>query len=222
MGDARWVWQWVMPHRLSSVATSDGTGFSFLISASPSGPIYEIWDTDTSGPLFFVSMIAVPETGPAYATIAVTDGTSMPQPYLEPPADCWQGTPAFAHSHIAWTRGVGVKDINLFDHVELWASPYAADPKQLKPEKIGDIAGSNMPGHRYAGGYGLFAAAESDGNGWLKEVIWDLAAKARREIPYPPGRVLLGTAGITKTHSWEVVDETGQNTKRKLVRFSVR
>lgn len=222
MGDQRSVWHWVLPTRLTSVNNIDGSGFSvFDLSATSS--VLDMNSTSTSGPRFFAAGVSGLDSGAVMGSILVTDGISPPKPYLEPPDDSFYDLPAFAHSHIAWMRGFGMTSLNVYDRVELWASPYNADPTQLKPEKIGDFFGKSLPtgGDRDAA-YGVFSTTESDGMGWVRLVIWDLAAKSRREFPVPHAASVPAMPGVTKTHVWLLIDEVGENFAYRLLRFSIR
>lgn len=223
MGDTRWLWFWVMPTRLTSVSSTDGSGFSIPVSVVPTGAVIDITAVDSSGPLFLVGAVLTPDGGSGGGTIVATDGISPAQPYLDPPTGSLYGAPGFAHSHVAWMRGIGQKSTNIFDQVEIWASPYSADPKQLVPEKIGDHGDKNLASRStYGAGHGIFFVVESDGNGWAKGAIWDLAAKTKREVPYPHGFSASGVPGVTKTHVWGMIDETGINFSHRLLRFAIR
>ena len=150
-------------------------------------------------------MIAT-DGGKLGANIVVTDGISPPSPYLDPPSDSWYGLPIFAHSHIAWMRGVNPTQINLFERVELWASPYTADPAQLKPQKVSDWPDKYFNINGWAGAFGTIAVVTTAADGTsLEDTIWNLDSMTTYKYAIPPAQPhddLRCSPGVTHTHSY--------------------
>jgi hypothetical protein len=46
------------------------------------------------------------------------------------------GIPIYANSHMAWFRAYGYKELNLYEHTELWSSPFSEDPAKIQPVKV--------------------------------------------------------------------------------------
>jgi hypothetical protein len=154
--------------------------------------------------------------------VVITDGIADPKPYIASTDGSWIAMPGYAHTHIAWMRGLNPTAISQFSAVEVWVSPYSADPAGLKPEKMDDWGESYMPIGRYSAGYSRYAAPRhvAGTEHSIEEVIWNLSTREKRVVPIPAGLVVANSVGMTPTHVW-LVGAPQKGTKATLLRFSV-
>jgi hypothetical protein len=194
----------VLPSRLSSVNASDGSDFKFLAFGS-NGAVKEASGVVSAGSYFLVDESMAIDGGESNYRIAITDGNSEPIPLLNPPDNEWHAMPGYAHSHIAWQRGINRKQTGEFERVEIWAAPFTPDPAALKPFKVGDGMVNYILPHLHIAGFGYYAVAQ-----WLPnnidfvEMIWNLSTKQSKTIAYPTGwgPTAVSAVGMTKTHAW--------------------
>lgn len=88
---------------------------------------------------------------------------------------------------LVWYQGYGRRDVNDFDRVEVWTSPFATTPDALAPRRM-TVALLRRSGSLDARmGYGRFAHREGD-----VIAVYDLADGARHEIGPPEGEIWSG------------------------------
>ncbi len=201
LGDTRWAWQ-DYPPRLRSVATA----------GSPDAVVFAPFDAKlmvsqrgltTSGSVFFFQRTAI-AGGTVQYTVFFSDGVVAPQPFLSTPQGTHDGMPVFADSHFAWFRGVGFKDLNKFQTVEIWASPFAAEPAKIVPQKLGEHSLQAFPDGGRRGVWGGFGRLAVLGQGaspddFSRTDLWNLKTGSRSVLTLPGGLNALGYAGLTST-----------------------
>jgi len=204
LGDERWVWDWVMPERLTSVRASDGSDFQQFVKVQYDGPMVGVAYTVTTGPLFLFSELFVDQdAGTVTRIIASSDGVGAPTAYLVPSDDSFFFSPGFTGTHLGWVRGIHPTDTNTFERVELWATAYSPNPADLQPYKVDDLPYEFGSTHyvaadgKYAAAYPLNEAELTNG-----EIIWDLATKAKQVIDLGPNLAVRSHYGLTKDYVW--------------------
>jgi hypothetical protein len=226
MGSERWAWWWVSPEKLISMSTSDGGDATIFAPTNPSqGPVLALGQGTSAGSLFLFQEHILPEGGGYKAIIAASDGKQAPIDYLIPPEDSSYGAVAFADTHVAWMRGISPEGSNVFERVEIWASPYSTDPSELKPEKIGDWPATHMSASLHTGGHGKYAVAYIAGQHPydIQELVWDLNTKTKTTFQLPPDVVAKWPMGITQKYVWTVGGPamSGAGDASWLMRFNV-
>ncbi len=123
-----------------------------------------------------------------------SDGIAPPAVYLEPsaPNDAY-GSPMYANSHLGFFRGINRQDINTYDSVELWASPYSDDPAKLQPTKLATTGAQSIPIGRTGGwGFAAFPTLTTPDDSSREFAIWNLAAGTSkiRKLPDTYGQTI--------------------------------
>jgi hypothetical protein len=149
--------------------------------------------------------------------ITYTDGkSSSAQIYLSE-AGVGFGGARCADSHVAFVRGTGQKPDNFanFDKVELWASPFADNPADLKPTFVGNVELDMVLRGRssVSGGYGRYGLL----NSWTSVSVWDLPTGEHRSIEATDGLIFGSFLGFTKTDLW-IATKTGEFGKDTAIR----
>jgi hypothetical protein len=219
LGNDRWLWWWTPVDRLSTVSSKDGSDFQMFAKAV--GSIMGYSDSATTGPLFLAQEYELNEAGShVQGKIAYSDGVSPMKPYLVPPdPNDDYGYPAFANSHVGFMKGIGQKDVNLYDSVEIWATPYSADPSQLKPELVAGYPFTNM--HPMVGGWGRLGTATSMPDGSVGVGIWSIAQKSAKAYTVPNDHTAWVRLGLTHTHLWMGAQKPAAGVDAYLMRFKV-
>jgi hypothetical protein len=214
MGDHRLLRRWY-PDQLGTLSNVDGSGFTIFTKLSQS--ILSLDWVSTTGPSFLFDVIEFGDGG-VERYIARSDGVAAPTRFISASPGIWVGASGFANSFLVWQRGLNPQDVNRFDSVELWASPYTEDPAQLAPFKVDDLGGHSLfPG---AAGWGRYALAVPELPTQHTTIVWDLATKTKREITLPPDRYIGSWPGLTRTHLWLLAHET-TSTRTPLMRFQL-
>jgi hypothetical protein len=199
MGSDRWMWRYY-PDKLLSMRTTDGAGAATV--AGPADPtILALGNPVSVGPSFLFSEVELPEGGALRGFIASSNGVDPPTPYLASTDGSFYDFPAFADTHVAWLRGIGIVNVNKYQAVEVWASPYSEDPGALAPYKVDDYPATSMS--YTIGGHGRLAAPSTvDAPVHGESYVWDLATKTRTSVVLPGGRRYYGYLGLTSKHLW--------------------
>jgi hypothetical protein len=148
--------------------------------------------------------------------ITYTDGKSSAQVYLSEPGVAF-GAARCADSHVAFVRGTGQQSQNsrTFDKVEVWASPFAADPSKLVPAFVDeletDLVVHSMDGAR--GGYGRYGLRDT----WTTVRVWDLPTGKHRSIETTEGLLFGAILGFTETDLW-IATKTDEYQKDTAIR----
>ena len=210
LGDDRWLWWWAPVDRLSTVSAKDGSGFQMFAAVTFSSTAVEYTGLTTTGPLFLMEELAKDDGGHVQGKIAYSDGVSPTKPYLVPdnPNDDY-GSPAFANTHVGFMKGITQKSLNVYDSVEIWATPYSTNPGELKPELVGTYPYTSM-GY-LVGGWGRLGTIEGVPGGCLEsrhlvnldEVGQEAIQRSRQD--HFPSAVL----GVTRTHLWVGGNDNG-------------
>jgi hypothetical protein len=188
---------WLGP--LDSVATADGSDFTPV--ALPPG-----WTTvdslDTDGTSFLVGGSTATEDGGAGGVVATTDGKSSLSPYLTPTDGSIYDYAVYAGGYVAWLRGIGWQNDNLYTKVEVWASAYDPQdpsPAKLSPYKVTDYPFVAMARLIGAGGRVAFLADDTG----TTMAVWDLKAMTRTLHTLPANQAVSEPVmGITSSHLW--------------------
>lgn len=221
LGSERWVWWWAPKYSYTSVSAVDGSAYSqFADTGLPNTLVY-LGEPVTTGTTFLFSAFEGDDAGIAHGKIMWSDGIQAPQDYLDPgtPNDRFGG-PIYANSHLAWFRGIGIQDINKFQSVEFWASPYAETPSQLTPLKLTTLPASHTwipTGSAGGWGFGAFPTVGADDQTEL--LIWNLANGTSKTHLLPKGYDLTVLLGISRTHLWVGASDLGQSPSPYLIRI---
>jgi hypothetical protein len=221
LGSERWVWWWAPKYAYTSVSTQDGSGYvQFADTGLPNTLVY-LGAPVTTGTSFLFSAFEGDDAGSAQGKIMRSDGLSPPQDYLDPgtPNERY-GEPIFANSHIAWFRGVGIKDVNEFQSVEFLTSPYSENPSELSATKLLTLPSTHtwIPSST-AGGWGFAAFPTLGPNEQIDLQIWNLATGASKTHLLPDGYDLTVLLGVTRTHVWVGAADLGQSPAPYLFRI---
>jgi hypothetical protein len=219
LGDTRWLWWWAPVDRLSTVSATDGSNFQ--IFAKFGGSIVGYSNSATTGPLFLAQEYEVQDGGHVQGKIAYSDGVSPMKPYLVPPdPNDDYAYPAFADSYVGFMRGISQKNVNVYDSVEIWATPYSTDPSQLKPEFVASFPyASAAP---MAGGWGRLATGTMvPPKGDAGVAIWTLGNKSVVTYPMPETYTRWALVGLTRTHFWLGAQKPAMGDEAYLMRFKV-
>jgi hypothetical protein len=218
LGDSRWLWWWTPTDRFSTVSASDGS--EFQIFATALDPIMGYSVPATTGSLFLAQEYELMGGGHVQGKIAYSDGVSPMKPYLVPPnPNDDYGYPAFASTHVGFMKGISQKDINLFESVELWATPYSEDPTALKPELLAPLPFTSMS--NLAGGWGRLGTLAQMPDKSTGAAIWSISTKSVRTYPVPDDHTSWVLMGVTRTHFWIGAQKPGLGGDPYLMRFAV-
>jgi hypothetical protein len=216
-GDDRWVWEFY-PDRLDTISVQDGSGLYTMAASASGGPILAVNFPTTPGPVFYFEQVNLVPPNSVQGIIAQSDGLQPSAPYLVPSDGSYYGHPAYAHSHIGWLRGIGQTDVNQFAEIEVWASPYSANPANLSPQKVDDYPGQAMP--ELWGGHGYLAAVSAaDAPTYNETAVWHLSDATKRIFQYPGGRKVNRYLGITEGYVWVVGRDLSVDYADMIVRF---
>ena len=222
LGADRWLWWWAPVDRLSTVSAKDGSGFQIFAAVTFSSTAQMYVDPTTTGPLFLTKEYDLTDGGHLQGKIAYSDGVSPTKPYLVPdnPNDDY-GSPAFANTHVGFMKGITQKSLNLYDSVEIWATPYSTNPSELKPELIGAFPFTSMA--TLVGGWGhLGTATKIPPDDSLGLAVWTIATKSVRNYPVPEDHFPSALLGVTRTHFWVGAEKpTAGGEYAFLMRFNV-
>jgi hypothetical protein len=221
LGSDRWVWWWAPTYAYTSVSTLDGSDYKhFATTAQPNSLVF-LGAPVSTGSTFLFSAFEGDDAGVAHGKIMWSDGIESPQVYLDPgtPDDRF-GEPIFANGHLAWFRGIGIQDVNKFNSVELWASPYSPNPAELAPTKLTTLGSQSLPALATSGGWGFAAYPTfAPGTDDRELLIWDLAKATSKTHLLPEGYDLTVLLGISRTHLWVGASKFGQAPSIYLIRI---
>lgn len=199
---ARSRWLWTTSCKYVSVSAFDGLDLQ-TAAICGSSVLQLSYPPTQTGTRFIFAETWTPDNIQVKSRISYTDGVAPPTPFIVSPDDAFYEDPTYAHSHIAWTRGIGPKGPGLFDTVEIWASKYSDDPNEIVPYKVGDYGLNTSLVYWRAGGFGRLAVLSgADAPIYNEFVIWDLAEKTKRTFTVPEGRRIALFIGMTSTHLW--------------------
>ena len=204
LGDERWVWDWNLPSRDFSVSAEDASDFRQF--AGPSDTVVDMGHSVSAGSQFLLDTeLADPKQNPSLSSFGImqSDGVSAPTPYVVPTDGSSTNAIGFAHSYVAWQRGVNATATDVFQTVELWASPYDPDPNHLSPSLITDLGWHHFSSGY--GGYGHYVVPTVDvaTNALTGIAIWNLEKKTRRVYPLPTEQAHY-PIGVTRKYFWMI------------------
>jgi hypothetical protein len=224
LGTERWLWRWSQYRGYTSISAEDGSDARLIATSVPPSPFLDLGVPVSAGKFFLFDGF-IEEGGRARGKLFRTDGIAAPELFLEPgQPDEHYGSPAYANSHFAFFKGNRLLDINRYESVELWASPYSQNPAELEPSKLVDLPETYMPVFP-AGGWGFVAfntrLPDMPEPPYVKLGIrlWNLAQATERTIVLPDelGHRYLG---ISRWHLWiGVSDKYGGGALQQLVRY---
>jgi hypothetical protein len=197
LGDTRWVWTWNQPTRQFSFSAADAS--DFLQFAGPTDTVLDMAHAVSAGSQFLIDTELT--TG---SMIAASDGVTAPIAYVAPSDGSWAYSVGFAHSYVAWQRGVNPSSPDNFQTVELWASPYDPDPSKLSPVLIADLGWHHLD-NGYAG-YGHYVIPTIDvaTNTATGIASWNLETRTQRVYAFPPDYRWRYPIGVTRKYFWVV------------------
>jgi hypothetical protein len=198
-------WAWLCQSRVLSIATGDAGDQRVVEATQASDPASRVLQIDTiatNGSTFMIGNTVLSGDGGALGILSTTDGIATPTPYLVSTDGSWYDFPAYAGAYLAWFRGIGWQDINFYQKVELWASPYDPDPSKLTPFKVDDYA-AQSPGDLLGASGRIAAVAPEGGAPYSMTTVWDLATRTRKDYTLPSNHVIsFPYMGLTSTHLW--------------------
>jgi len=219
LGESRWLWFWAPVERFSTVSAVDGSDFTMFAKAT--GETAMLAGPVAAGNIFLFDEWVVFDGGTWQRRISWSDGKLPPAPYLTPTvtADDF-GFAAFANSHLGFMRGINRKDINKYDSVEVWSSPFSADPKQLQPAFLAKLPFTGTP--ELSGGHGVVASlSQIGGSGEHQFTAWNVTTKATRSLTLPNDRVYKAHLGVTRHHVFLAAAKPGMGPSSYLIRYPV-
>jgi hypothetical protein len=218
MGATRWAWL-ITGSAVVSVSNADGGGFALVGAAYEPDAATRILGMDnltTNGSRFLFDEILQTADGGVTGILATSDGVSPPVPYLVPTDGSFYVFPVYAGAYVAWFRGIGYTgQPNGYQAIEVWASPYSADPAGLAPFKVDDFGAPAL--NVSIGAAGRAAAALTN----TTTAVWDLATKQRTIYTMPSALKLVTYLGLTSQYLW-VMAGPGNNTVSTYVRFALQ
>lgn len=220
LGEKRWLWWWAPVARFSTVSAVDGSDFT-IFAKEGSGQTALLSGPNSAGAIFLFDEWVYNDAGSAQRRISWSDGKLPAAAYLTSPA--WTddfGAPAFANSHVGFLRGINRKNINQYDSVELWASPFSASPGELQPELVEKLAFTGMPD--LVGGHGVLSTATAIEPGVnFTFTAWKLATKGTRSFTLPGDHVFKAFLGISRDHVYIAAAKPNTGPSAYLVRYPV-
>jgi hypothetical protein len=215
MGTSRWVIG--SGGAFHSISTTDGTDLTTIATASsPSSAAVYFDSVDTNGASFMFGQIMDDADGGATGMLVTTDGKAQATPFVVPSDGSVYDWGAYAGTYIAWLKGIGYVDVNQYQKMEVWASPYGGDAG-IAPFKVDDY--SLTSADVLLGGAGRAAAIDLSG----ATAVWDLATKQRTLYDLPSDIGLIGYLGLTSKYLWVSAGPGGvmQNQITTYVRFAL-
>ncbi len=199
LGSARWIW-WLASYGYGTVSATDGSSYTEFVTMQSPGNFVYLGQPITTGKLFLFGGFVGDDAGMAHGNVYYSDGIAAPQVYIEPTEpDTYYGRPIYANSYVGFFKGIGFKDVNVYNSVELWASPYSEDPSKLKPVKLAALPYKGMPVNSAGGwGHAAFGGPTKDKAAW----VWNLATGAQQTFPFPQDYRLSAFLGVSRQHVW--------------------
>jgi hypothetical protein len=222
MAAGRWAWN-CSPGRVLSVATADAGDLRVVAQSQfwdSTSNILAIDSIDTDGTNFLLGEPTLTADGGVTGLIAITDGKAPQTPYLTPTDGSFYDNAVYAGPYVAWLRGIGLQQVNLYTKVEVWASPYDADPTKLVPVKVTDYPFTSMSQLLGAAGRVAFMA---DDTGTTTTVV-NVATHAQSSYTMPNAHQISAPyLGLTSTHLWVAgaPAPSNSNPKDMYLRFAV-
>ena len=228
MGASRWTWWW-QPQGMVSVSALDGSGFTqFSFAKASTGPVFAASNPVSAGSSF-LSVEYVLKGDHAAPHIVISDGLAPTQDFVPVAADGEDANPAFADSHVAWFRGYGRKDLNVYEKVEIWASPWAEQGASLTPYKVADFPNNwnETTVYAFRGGWGRLAYAKGgfyNPDNTLAPsylAVLDLASGKQTDYPLPTNVGVARVMGVTRTHAWAMAANAKPGYPQRLFRWKL-
>jgi hypothetical protein len=157
--------------------------------------------------------------------IMITDGVNPGTELIPASADYDVGAPQFAGSYITWQKLIHPSSPGsaVYEHVEVWFSPFTTDPTQLQPAKLTDSLRVTEDSALTTSGFGKFAIYPQVSALPITIDVWDLATKTKISRSLPPTKTGFGYLGFTDKSLYVVGrDVPGHNTGQYLYRFSTQ
>ncbi|MBI4951437.1 MAG: hypothetical protein HY908_05355 [Myxococcales bacterium] len=218
-GPDRWIWYY-NPDKLVSVSTLDGSAFVMLGQYQAAGPILGINGPVWTGDHFLFEQVNLVNPSTVQGVLGRSDGVAPAETFLAAGDGSYYGRPEYAHTHLAWFHGTGQTDVNQFQTVELWSSPYSADAAALVPHKVVDWPVGHIPTDT-KGGYGWLVTGAAE-LAWAKLATFNLATDERRDFAFPIGRTLFQTMGVTPGFAWAMAGTPNVTPMDWLGRFALQ
>ena len=185
------------------------TGGDYRVLTSKADAVGDVYAFEKLTPeLFLFEAVMAPPKSPTGTsrTILVSDGLATPTPWLAETDGGEDATIKNAGSHVAWVRGFGLKKLNVYDSVEIWAAGLDASGSPVDPKKIESVEGGTANAVSAVGGHGRMAAVFNVD----RARVCDLAASACHDVPFPippndPKVYFSRLVGLTSTHLWIVL-----------------
>lgn len=222
LGPERWVWGWAPNNRLSSTDLSGGD-FQLFAPVPLSGPALAFLSPVSAGSIFLFQEYDTKDGGTFQGKIAWSDGIKAPESYLVPPSSNDDyGFPAYAHTRVGFLKGIGRKDVNSFDSVELWSTPFSEDPAQLAPQLVTKLPAINTSMNDTIGGFGRISMPILVAPKQIAIGSWDLKTGDSTTFQLPDDHKFKFLAGLTRTHLWIGAAKPNLGIVSYLVRLPVK
>jgi hypothetical protein len=224
LGSERWLWTWAPRIGYSTVSAIDGSGYYLVGNINGDIPFLDLdGQPQTSGKWFFFDGFLRDDSWVS-GKLWRSDGASAPEMLLEPDEpDTHYVSPIYAHSHLAFFKGIRILSENKYERVELWATPYSDDPAELRPTLVADLTETlnktSIPVDRE----GAFGFVDFGGSSLAESfVIWNLSAKTQRIVGLPEP-FLPRPLGMTREHLWSGLTEPDSGgASSRMIRIRLR
>jgi hypothetical protein len=228
MGSERWLWEWAPRLGYTTVSALDGSGYHLIAEIAADGPFLYLGPPVATGPWFLFGAFSREDGAVSGVSGKLwrSNGPSALEMLLEPDEpDTHYVSPIYAHSHLAFFKGVHILSENKYERVELWATPYSDDPAKHEPIKLADLTRTSIPVDRQ-GAFGFAQFGGGTGEASKAFVIWDLANNVQRTVGVPdtfgpgyPARPL----GMTRDHLWSGLTEPDSGgASSRMIRIRLR
>ncbi|MCC6647674.1 MAG: hypothetical protein IT374_19155 [Polyangiaceae bacterium] len=178
------------------------TGDDYRVLTSKGTGVLDVYVFQRLAPeRFLFEAVAPSATTPSGTTpvILVGDGLDTPAPWLAPEDRGEDATVRFAGTHVAWLRGYGQKNLNVYEKVETWTADLDPVGNPVQPRVVEATPGAAQNATRGALSHGRFAAIHTAD----RARVCELDTAHCYDLVFPPEfGPFYHLVGLTDTHLW--------------------